>query len=102
WKLSPMAMDTAPDAGFVGGGIGAVSTGPPCILQMRDPHGLSDGDRVRIGPPLTNGGQLKLFYARSTGYQPNEFAIFKDAELKVPAPSNAIAAEPTWHASPSR
>src|SRR3569833_772390 len=80
------------EPGPVGGGIGAVSNGPPCVAQMREPHGLSDGDRVRIGPPLTNGGQPKLFYARCAGYQPNEFALFRDADLKNPAPSDGIGA----------
>jgi len=87
-----MAMDTAPEPGPLGGGIGAVSSGPAFVLQMREPHGLSDGDRVRIGPPLTNGGQPRLFYVRCSGYQPNEFTPFKDADLKIPAPSDGIAA----------
>jgi hypothetical protein len=85
-------MDTTPEPGLVGGGVGAVSAGPPCVLQMRAPHGLADGERVRVGPPLTNGGRPKLFYVRSTGYQSNEFAPFQDAALKIPAPSSGIAA----------
>ncbi len=82
---APNNGNAATRVGQVGGGIEAVADGKPPVVRMQSGHGLADQDRVRVGPAGTNETPAHLYYVKSSGYSPKEFALYTDSGLKTPA-----------------
>ncbi len=81
-----------PRWGKVGGGVAAVSGGSggtASVVRMQSDHGLGDKDRVRVGPPGTNGTPAQLYYVKCGGHESNEFSVYSDSDLKKPAVLNS-------------
>ena len=62
------------------GTVAAAPSAGAARIETREPHGLSDGDRVRISNVLC--------YVKTSG--PNSFSSFQDAALKKPSMLNGI------------
>ncbi len=84
-----------PDPGPVGGGVATVIGTLP-VVETKTAHGLSDGERVRIGEgELGQQPPLPLYYAKCSGYPNNAFAAYTDAALLTPAAIGNVSAGTT-------
>lgn len=82
------------EPGPVGGGVAAVASGSPLVIETKSDHGLADGDRVRMSN-RTDPDKPFLAYVKASGYATNKFALFTDSPPTQAAliTGDAIAAD---------
>lgn len=68
------------EGGPVGGGVVVARVGKPSVIEMKEAHGLADGERVRVS---TSTGSA-LCFVKASGQAANTFSAYEDSGMTQP------------------